>query len=183
MIAKVAPQRRSGRGSAADLRAYLERDANGLERPDLVATWSGNVAAHATADLEMDATAQRGRSPDPLLHIVLSWRPGENVGEDVAFGAIEATLRSLGTEDRQWFAAMHDDGERIHVHLGINRVDPQTRNLFDVWKMHAKVARAAEWVEREYGCLPDRRMDWRSHTVAEMKRSPFRHLLYCRVEA
>jgi len=169
MIAKVAPQRRSGRGSFARLRTYLEREQDGTQRPDLVATWSGNVASHATADLEMDATGKRGRSPDPLLHVVLSWRPTEAIGEDVAVGAIEGTLRSLGAEDRQWFAAMHDDGERVHVHLGINRVDPETRRMFDLWKMHAKLARAAEWTEREYGCLPDRRMDWRAHTVAEVE--------------
>lgn len=169
MIAKVAPQRRSGRGSFATLRTYLEREQDGTQRPDLVATWSGNVASHATADLEMDATGKRGRSPDPLLHVVLSWRPTEAIGEDVAVGAIEGTLRSLGAEDRQWFAAMHDDGERVHVHLGINRVDPETRRMFDLWKMHAKLARAAEWTEREYGCLPDRRMDWRAHTVAEVE--------------
>jgi len=169
MIAKVAPQRRSGRGSFATLRTYLEQEQDGTQRPDLVATWSGNVASHATADLEMDATGKRGRSPDPLLHVVLSWRPTEAIGEDVAVGAIEGTLRSLGAEDRQWFAAMHDDGERVHVHLGINRVDPETRRMFDLWKMHAKLARAAEWTEREYGCLPDRRMDWRAHTVAEVE--------------
>ena len=166
MIAKIAPQRRSGRGSFATLRTYLEREQDGSERADLLGTWSGNVASHTTADLEMDAIGQRGRSDDPLLHIVLSWRPGEDVSEETVSGAIEATLQSLGAEDRQWFAALHNDPEdpRAHLHLAINRVDPESRRMVDLWKSHAKLARAAEWVEREFGCLPDRRMDWRAQT-------------------
>jgi hypothetical protein len=167
MISKACPPRNSGRGSFGALRSYLELADDGTEREDFIASWSGNVASHDTADLEMDLIGRLGRTPDPVFHVMMSWRPGEDVSLETARGAVEAALVSLGAERHQWFAAMHDDGERIHVHLGINRVDPETRNLLDVWQCNAKLARAAEWTEREFGCRADRRMDWRAEGLAE----------------
>lgn len=161
MIAKMAPPRSSGRGSFIDLRDYLEREGEN-QREDLVASWSGNVASHATADIEMARVGNLGKANDPVVHIVLSWRPGEVVDEKTAFAAVDATLRSMDATDRQWYAAMHDDGERVHVHVGVNRVHPQTRTLLPTWMSHMRLARAAEWIEREFGCLHDNRPDWRS---------------------
>jgi hypothetical protein len=169
MIAKAAPKRRSGRGSFTDLRQYLERNADGQTRPDLLASWSGNVMSHVTADLDMERIAGLGRVGDPVYHAILSWRPHEIVAEETARGAIDAVLRSVGAEDHQWYAALHHDEAdgRTHVHLAVNRVHPISTRGLDIWKDNAKLARAAEWVERAYGCLPDRRMAWREH-IAEV---------------
>jgi hypothetical protein len=163
VIAKAAPKRRSGRGSFSDLRRYLERDDRDRERDDLVATWSANVASHQTADLEMERVAARGRTTDPVYHVILSWRPREDIAPEVARSAIDASLRSLGAEDHQWFAALHrdqDDG-RYHLHLAVNKTHPVTLRALDRSDDFAKLARAAEWVEREYGCQVDRHMSWR----------------------
>ncbi|MGP6156647.1 MAG: hypothetical protein ACLPYS_03850 [Vulcanimicrobiaceae bacterium] len=61
MITKRAPKRRAGRGSFSELHVYLERDELGRLRIDLVASWSGGVASHETAALEMEAVAQQRR--------------------------------------------------------------------------------------------------------------------------
>ena len=163
MIVKAAPQRQSGRGSFIDLRTYLERDDLGHERQDLVMTWSGNVASHATADIDMEQVGALGRLSDPVYHVILSWRPGEEIKTEVARGAVDAVLRSIGAEDYQWYGALHRDEAdgRTHLHLMVNRVHPITHRGLDLWRSNAKLARAAEWTEREYGCLVDRRMSWR----------------------
>jgi hypothetical protein len=163
MIAKAAPKRRSGRGSFSDLRQYLTVDDRGIKRDDLVASWSGNVASDATADIEMEQVAALGKTADPVYHVILSWRPGEEVAPQVARAAVDATLRSLGADDHQWFAAFHRDESdgRMHLHMGINKTHPITLKALDRYQDFAKLARACEFVEAEYGCKVDRRMDWR----------------------
>ncbi len=164
MIAKLAPKRRAGRGSFGALQQYLERDELGRERPDLVASWSGLVASHETAALEMEAVArQRQRLGDPVYHVILSTRPGEALDVEQAKLAVDAVRRSVGADEHQYFAALHHDADtdRYHVHLAINKVSVRGRSL-DRWQDYAKLARAAEWCEREMGLQVDRHLEWRS---------------------
>jgi len=165
MIAKVGPKRQSGHASFTDLRMYLERDSQGLTREDLIGTWSANVASHRTADIEMEHVAQRGRSKDPVYHLILSWRPHEEVGLNVVRDAIDVTLRSLSAEDQQWFAATHIDEKdgRTHLHLVVNKTNPIGYQTLNCWRDQFKLARATEYIEAEHGCLVDRRADWRKH--------------------
>ena len=143
MIAKLAPKRRAGRGSFATLVAYLERDGLDRERDDLVASWSGGVASHETAALEMEAVAQeRGEVGDPVYHVILSTRPGEAFDVEQGKLAVDAVRRSLDGLEHQYFAAMHHDvdTERVHIHVVLNRVSLQGR-LLDRWQDYAKLSR------------------------------------------
>lgn len=111
----------------------------------------------------MERVAALGKTVDPVYHVILSWRPREEVSTEVVRAAIDATLRSLGAEDHQWYAALHRDEHdgRMHVHLAVNKVHPVTLRALDRSFDFAKLARASEYVEREYGCQVDRRMSWR----------------------
>ncbi len=164
MIAKLAPKRRAGRGSFGALQQYLERDELGRERVDLVASWSGLVASHETAALEMEAVArQRQRLGDPVYHVILSTRPGEALDVEQAKLAVDAVRRSVNADEHQYFAALHHDADadRYHVHLAISKVSVRGRTL-DRWQDYAKLARAAEWCEREMGLQVDRHLEWRT---------------------
>jgi hypothetical protein len=164
VITKLAPKRRAGRGSFAVLKDYLERDELGRQRVDLIASWSGGVASHETAALEMEAIANQRRDlADPVYHVILSTRPGETIDVEQAKLAVEAVRRSLGADEHQYFAAMHHDvdTDRYHVHLAVNKVSLRGRAL-NRWQDYAKLARAAEWCEREMGLQVDRHAEWRS---------------------
>jgi hypothetical protein len=171
VIAKLAPKRRAGRGSFSALKRYFEIDERELTRDDLVASWSGLVASHETAALEMEAVAysyaQRGHEgsrtvADPVYHVILSARPGESFDVEQAKIAVDAARHSLDADRHQYFAAMHHDVEtdRYHVHLAINKISLDGRVL-DRWQDYAKLGRAAEWCEREMGLQVDRHVGWR----------------------
>jgi len=169
MIAKLAPKRRAGRGSFGALKRYLEVDADERDRDDLVASWSGGVASHETAALEMEAVAQQARAEgkrrelaDPVYHVIISARPGETIDVEQMKLAVDAMRRSLGADEHQYFAAIHHDADtdRSHVHVAINKVSLRGRML-DRWQDYAKLARAAEWSEREMGLQVDRHVVWR----------------------
>jgi hypothetical protein len=171
MIAKAAPTRRAGRGSFAALSQYLEVDDLGRKRDDLLASWSGLVASHETAALEMEAVARSyalaasvasRTTEDPVYHVILSTRPGEAFDIEQAKLAVDSVRQSLDADRHQYFAALHHDVDidRYHVHLAINKVSLDGRVL-DRWQDYAKLGRAAEWCEREMGLLVDRHVAWR----------------------
>jgi hypothetical protein len=171
MIAKLAPKRRAGRGSFSALKQYFEIDELDRTRDDLVASWSGLVASHETAALEMEAVAyrwsQQGHdgsrtSADPVYHVILSARPGESFDVEQAKIAVDAARHSLDADRHQYFAAMHHDvdTDRYHVHLAINKISLDGRVL-ERWQDYAKLGRAAEWCEREMGLQVDRHVAWR----------------------
>jgi hypothetical protein len=129
------------------------------------------VASHETAALEMEAVARNyaraagapsRTTEDPLYHVILSTRPGEAFDIEQAKLAVDAVRRSLDADRHQYFAALHHhaDTDRYHVHLAINKVSLDGRAL-DRWQDYAKLARAAEWCERELGLQVDRRVAWR----------------------
>ncbi len=162
--------RRAGRGSFSALQQYLEYDQLDRVRDDLVASWSGLVASHETAALEMEAVAQAAREhgksrslADPVYHVILSARPGEPLDVEQAKLSVDAVRRSLDASEHQYFAALHHDvdTDRYHVHLAINKVSVRDRML-DRWQDYAKLGRAAEWCEREMGLQVDRHVEWRS---------------------
>ncbi len=171
MIAKLAPKRRAGRGSFSALKQYFEIDELERTRDDLVASWSGLVASHETAALEMEAVAYRWSqqardgsrtSADPVYHVILSARPGESFDVEQAKLAVDAARHSLDADRHQYFAAMHHDvdTDRYHVHLAINKISLDGRVL-ERWQDYAKLGRAAEWCEREMGLQVDRHVGWR----------------------
>jgi hypothetical protein len=171
MILKAAPTRRAGRGSFSALSEYLELDDLGRRRDDLLASWSGLVASHETAALEMEAVARSyalaagapsRTTEDPVYHVILSTRPGEAFDIEQAKLAVDSVRESLDADRHQYFAALHHDvdTDRYHVHLAINKVSLDGRVL-DRWQDYAKLGRAAEWCEREMGLQVDRHVAWR----------------------
>jgi flagellar biosynthesis GTPase FlhF len=164
----------------------IRRDAAGerLYRPDLVAHWSRGVSSDVTAGLEMEAVAGKSRANEanPLLHFVISTRPGEVFSEEQARVAVDAAMRSLGADrSHAYKAATHydvDDG-RYHTHVMANRRSTRTGKLLDMHNDYFKFARAAEWCEREFGLQVDRKPDWRKKVSdrdlgMEVERAPER---------
>ena len=158
--------RRAGRGSFSALQRYLEFDQLDRARDDLVATWSGLVASHETAALEMEAVAHAAREHSKNRSLAEPVYHGDSVGaaRGAARRAGEAGPRRRAEvarcERAPVFAALHHDldTDRYHVHLAINRVSVRDRML-DRWQDYAKLGRAAEWCEREMGLQVDRHVE------------------------
>ncbi len=66
--------------------------------------------------------------------------------------AVDAVRRSLDADRHQYVAALHYDvdTDRYHVHLAVNEVLLDGRAP-DRLQDYAKLARAADWFERELG--------------------------------
>lgn len=100
--------------------------------PKTLITDSGIICQHncmslVTASAEMQSVAaQNARVKDPVYHVVISWAPGENPTDDQAFESARYALKAVGMADHQYVFAIHRDTDNVHVHIAVNRVNPDT---------------------------------------------------------
>ena len=67
--------------------------------------------------------------------------------------AVDESLKKLGMEDRQALIVAHSDTPHRHVHVIVNRVDPETGRTANIGHDRLKLANWAERWERERGEL------------------------------
>jgi hypothetical protein len=103
---------------------------------------------------EMVALAiEATRSKDPVDHWLLSWKEGEQPTQAQCNEAVEILKRHLGMSSGHLAVfALHRNTENYHLHVVLNRVDPDTLRVEDkgwcIDKAHkavAEIVRAQGW--------------------------------------
>ncbi|MCY0852995.1 TraI/MobA(P) family conjugative relaxase, partial [Cupriavidus sp. D39] len=179
MIVKVPKNRRDGRSSFKDLSKYITDGIQNQAAPPTTTSWDrltqyitqesvldelgdevektiaveiGNVTSLATAPAEMYAVANKNaRAKNPVYHYILSWPEHEKPKTEDIFEAVRHTLGALGMADHQYIAAVHANTDNIHVHVEVNRVNPQTFKAVPLGFDHKTLHRAAREVEIRFG--------------------------------
>jgi Relaxase/Mobilisation nuclease domain/Large polyvalent protein-associated domain 7 len=87
------------------------------------------------------------RSPRPVQHWILSWRENEQPTTAQADEAVRMLLGEMGLAEHQAIYALHRNTSIWHVHVAVNRVNPETEKLvtvnkgFDLEIAHRAIAR------------------------------------------
>lgn len=83
----------------------------------------------------------------------LSWHPDEaaTLTRDEMVRAADASLKVLGAENRQAVIVCHTDQKHPHVHVIVNRVDPEDGRMLDGKNDRFKLSDWANQYERERG--------------------------------
>lgn len=144
MIANVCDRRRDGKSSFRTLKEYLvdklRSDELGDEdqemlKPDgtVIAQLSTGVSVeHNGFDLDTlvqefeSVVAMKPRVEDPIYHFVISWAEGDDPGDETMFSCAREAVERLGFGGHQYLSAIHRDTDNPHVHVAVNRVNPDT---------------------------------------------------------
>ena len=112
------------------------------------------MAATAEAGGELKrlaGVAATGRKLEkPVAHYSLSWAEGETPDRGEMRRAVEGSLQALGMEGHQALIVAHNDGQP-HVHVIVNRVDPESGKAAGLSRSKLDLSRWAEGYEREQG--------------------------------
>jgi hypothetical protein len=108
---------------------------------------------------EMIALAQGAvRSRDTVTHYVLSWKWGEQPTVPQVESVMDIILEEFKVKDCQVIYALHADTDNFHLHIVLNRVDPDTYKCieinggFDIDALHRTVAK----IELAHGWEPEK---------------------------
>lgn len=173
MIAKIIP-RRHGVGSFRDSVNYnLGLSRNDTDKVEYVNTF--NIFEPSIAIQEMEALAlENTRSANPVFNCVLSWRENEIPSREQAEEAVRIALRELGLEGCQVHYALHRNTENFHLHVCVNRIDPETCKARDPahgWTKKA-LEKAARKIELAQGWEIERSGRYEVTSNGEIQEKP-----------
>lgn len=119
-----------------------------------------NLSHDGQVEEIIDLAEMARRAPQPVQHWILSWREGEQPSPAQADEAVRLFLAEMGMERHQALYALHSDTDNWHLHLAVNRVDPDTEkvvtvnNGFDIDVAHralAKIEHVQGWQREANG--------------------------------
>ncbi|MDP4026622.1 relaxase/mobilization nuclease domain-containing protein [Methylobacterium sp. NEAU 140] len=93
------------------------------------------------------------KSPNSVYAYSLAWHPDEakHLSKSEMLRAADESIRVLGAENRQAIIVCHRDEPHPHVHVILNRVDPDTGRMLTNSKDFVRLSQWAEAYERERG--------------------------------
>lgn len=134
-----------------------------------------NCFSLETASAEMNFVAgQSTRCEDPVYHFILSWREEDNPRDPDIFECVTHSLEKLGMGGHQYVSAIHRDTDNVHVHVAVNRVNPQTYKAASLWKNYDTLQKCCRELEARYGYTPDNG-SWVRNEQNEIVRAPWRY--------
>ena len=96
------------------------------------------------------AAALSTRTTQPVMHISISYAPGEQPTPQQMRADARRVLKSLGLSGNQAIVIAHDDKDHPHFHIAVNRVGPQGKTISDS-KSYAKIESVLRRIEAERG--------------------------------
>lgn len=142
MIAKI-----SKGGDFAGLTRYLTRDGRGgiLALDNL----ASETPEEAAGEMQIAADVSR-RTKSPVMHISISYAPGEQPTDDQMREDGREVLRDLGLSENQAVMVRHHDKSHAHFHIAANRVGPGGKAVSDS-KSYEKAEAALRRIETRRG--------------------------------
>lgn len=166
MIVKRIPNPKSSSSKASrvgSLLDYIAADGHQeAEKAEYVATCGGFISdSFQGCRAEMIALAEEAtRSKDPVDHWLLSWKEGEQPTHAQCREAVDLLKKHLGMSAGHLAVyALHRNTQNYHLHIVLNRVDPETLRVCDKgWcidrahKALAEIAQAQGWEPEQNAC-------------------------------
>lgn len=152
---RPAPSQAEAEALADLLSGRLLGQAERLVTPTGVAC-EHNCLSLSSAAAEMNAVAaQNARVKDAVYHIVLSWPANESPTDAQAFECGAHAVGAVGMADHQYVFAVHRDTDNTHLHIAVNRVNPNTFRAVYPDRDYFKLDRAMRELELKYGWQHD----------------------------
>ncbi|UPJ44955.1 relaxase/mobilization nuclease domain-containing protein [Bradyrhizobium sp. 40] len=120
--------------------------------PDKAIRMMAYTAMHQSEIKARAGGSTRGRKlADPVYCYSLSWAPGEEPTRDEMVKAARETLKVLGMESHEALLIGHNDEPHPHIHVIVNRVNPETGIAAPLKMDHLKLSTWAEGYEKQQG--------------------------------
>ncbi|MBQ8173424.1 MAG: relaxase/mobilization nuclease domain-containing protein [Mailhella sp.] len=138
---------------------FASHDDQGKEKLAHFGTLNFLTTIRSAQKNEMIALAEESvQSKMPVAHWVLSWKDGEQPTPEKVDFAVRYFLQLMEWKEHQAFYAVHKNTSNLHVHIVVNRVNPDTLKVhrpnrgFDIDRAHlaiAKLERIEGWASEE----------------------------------
>jgi hypothetical protein len=147
MISKVIKPGKSFAGACR----YLCSDR---ERAEVI--FSEGIRDYDYLLMATDFESQRQLNPglkSPVQHIILSWCPGEEIGNEMMTGIALEYLKRIEVSNTQVVVVRHNDRNNPHAHILFNRVNNEGLTIKDSF-LGLRGKKISQQLTQEYGLIP-----------------------------
>lgn len=158
IVKKVAKMQKEGGGSFGGLADYLmdvKHDKEKVREFHFTNCNGGDEYDMNIKEITATQLINTTAKTDKTYHLVVSFQEDENPSIET-MRSIEAELvKSIGYENHQRLSVIHDNTNNLHMHIAINRVDPETLSCTKemLRDMHVLQNKAIE-LEEQYNLKP-----------------------------
>jgi len=155
MIVKLVPSK--GSGSFGGLADYILDKANDAAKIKEVAFSNcpyEDTEKNLSYIKSMQQLNQTAKS-DKTMHLIVSFQEGEKPSKEVLQNIENEILKSLGLEKHHRLSVTHTNTNNFHMHIAINKIDPETHKLIDPWQSKKKLDKKATELEEKYKLKKD----------------------------
>jgi len=140
---------------SSDRVAWMEYRNLATDDPHLASSIMAATAANQTSLKQAAGVPlpKKGESDQVAYHYSLGWHPSEAEGlsKSEMMRAANESIRAMGAEHCQAAIIAHNDTAHPHVHIVLNRVNPETGEMLDLWQSQKRLSKFAMAYEQERG--------------------------------
>ncbi|MEP3919372.1 relaxase/mobilization nuclease domain-containing protein, partial [Ascidiaceihabitans sp.] len=111
------------------------------------------------------------KSDKVVFHYSLAWHPDEkdDMTKTEMMKAADESIKALGADGHQAAIIAHNDTKHPHLHVVINRVNPEHGKMLDLWKYQERLSKWALGYEQSRGTIycEQREMNWKRRDLGE----------------
>jgi hypothetical protein len=154
MLTKEIKMTDTGKSSFERLTDYITNDqGNELRIQDVNITNCRSVdIKDAVREIQTVQLRNKRTTKDKTLHVLLSFRASDevNLTPELRQKIEQDFCEQIGFGNHQRISAYHGDTDNPHIHIAINRIDPETFSINNPKGLWTKMAKAAEAIEKKY---------------------------------
>jgi hypothetical protein len=157
MIIKHVAMRSPRKSSFGDLTRYLSNPKDTTERVGTIRISHCHSDELTDAALEIMATqaCNTRAKGDKTYHLIISFRAGEVVPDDVLAVIEDRVCTGLSFTDHQRVSVVHHDTDNLHIHLAINKIHPSRLTMHEPYLAYRTMADLCKAIELDYQLAPD----------------------------
>ena len=132
-----------------DFTEVLNMRTSDPEKAAKVMAWTAMHAAQLKEAAGLKATGRK--TENPVYHFSLNWEPGETIPHEDMVEAAKSVLAALGYEKHEAVLAVHRDKPHQHIHIVVNRINPETGKTHNPNNDYEALQRWAYRYEKDRG--------------------------------
>lgn len=158
MIIKKSVMKSNDKSSYARLAKYIMEEQT-PEKIRNIAMWTNSIYDNDDIDLFMKEVKAVQDSntlskDDKTYHLIVSFKEDEidiNKLKDIENEIVTA----MGYEEHQRLCVVHNDTDNLHLHIAINKINPETNKIYTPYRDYQKLNDIAAAIELKYDLLKD----------------------------
>lgn len=157
MIVKTVSKKTTATSNFGSLAAYMldEKNAGRKVEEYCFTNCSFEEDSHNLLEIANTQALDTRSKSDKTYHMIVSFQEDENPSAEIMQQIEEELVKSIGMDHHQRLSVVHGNTNNLHIHIAINKIDPETHRNVDPSFDKTKLQERAAQLEQQYGLKID----------------------------